>query len=116
MGEVEFEYLGPRRSLTVDGSRVWVYSPMLEPQGWDFGIPNSPPIELPDIPSSHSTGTKLWDIHQFRIEDTVTGRVVFQLGGRFANPVDSQWDGQYLVAGYGSGEVLILDFNNMVPK
>ena len=25
----------------------------------------------------------------------------------------TQWDGQYLVAGYESGEVLILDFNHM---
>ena len=30
-----------------------------------------------------------------------------------SNPVDSQWDGQYLVAGYRSGEVLILDLNNL---
>ena len=88
----------------------------MEPQGWDFGILDSAPIQQPNIPSSHSTGTKLWDAHKFRIKDTVTGKVVFQLGGRFARPVDSQWDGQYLVAGYQSGEVLILDFNNMASK
>ena len=116
VSEVELESSIPRRSLTVDGSRVWVHSPVLEPQGWDFGIPDSPPVQLPTIPSSHSTGTKLWDAYKFGIKDTVTGKVVFQLGGRFAEPIDSQWDGQYLVAGYQSGEVLILDFNNMASK
>ena len=28
----------------------------------------------------------------------------------------TQWDEQYLVAGYDSGEVLILDFSCMVPQ
>jgi hypothetical protein len=43
------------------------------------------------------------------IKDTVTGKVVLQLNGRYAKPFDVQWDGQYLVAGYESGEVMILD-------
>ena len=116
ISEVVLESSELRRSLTVDGSRVWVHSPVLELQGWDFGILDSAPIQLPNIPSSHSTGTKLWDPCEFRIKDTVTGKVVFQLGGRFAKPIDSQWDGQYLVAGYWSGEVLILDFHNMASK
>ena len=113
VSEVGLEPSGPRRSLTVNGSSVWVHSPVLDLQGWDFGIPDSPPVQLPNIPSSHSTGTKLWDTCKFRIGDIVTRKVVFQLGGRFAKPNDSQWDGQYLVAGYESGEVLILDFNHM---
>ena len=116
ISEVGLECLYHRISLTVDGSRVWVHSPVLELQGWDFGIPDSPPVQLPNIPSSHLTSTKLWDMHQFRIKDTVTGTVIFQLSGRFANPTHSQWDGQYLVAGYQSGEVLILDFNHMPSK
>ena len=116
VSEVVLEWSEPRRFLTVDDSRVWVHSPVLDFQGWDFGIPDSPPVQLPNIPPSHSTGTKLWDAWEFRIKDTVTGKVVFQPGGRFAEPVASQWDGQYLVAGYQSGEVLILDFNNMTSK
>ena len=47
---------------------------------------------------------------------TVTGKEIFQLVGRYADPYDAQWDGRYLVAGYMSGEVLILDFNHMVPQ
>ena len=51
-----------------------------------------------------------------KIKDTVTGRVVFQLVGRYASPKGGvHWDGQYLVAGYESGEVLILDFNHNLP-
>jgi len=48
------------------------------------------------------------------MRDIVTGEVGFQLAGRYANPVDSWWDGQYLVAGYESGEVLILDFHHQL--
>ena len=116
MGEVGLEYSKPRRSLTVDGTRVWVHSPVLELQGWDFGTPDSSPIQLSDISLPYLNSTKLWDIHQSRIKDTVTGNVVFQLGERFAEPVDSQWDGQYLVCGYESGEVLIVDFSNTLPN
>ena len=68
------------------------------------------------MPSLHLNGTKLWDIYQSRIKDTVTGNVVFQLSGRFAKPIDLQWDGQYLVAGYESGEVLIVDFIHTLPN
>ena len=113
VGEAKLEYSKYRRSLTVEGSRVWVHSPVLELQGWDFGIPSPSPTQLSDIPSPHLSGTKLWDDDLSGIKDRVSGKVVFQLGGRFAKPVDSQWDGQYLVAGYHSGEVLILDFNHM---
>jgi len=107
VGRVGFELDTSKASLIVDGSRVWVHSPQLEPLGWDFGIPG-PPIQLDN---AHLLYPKLWGVHQSKIKDTVTGRVMFQLAGRFANPEDSQWDGQYLVAGYWSGEVLILDFN-----
>ena len=112
VGEVQLEYSHPRRCLTVDGSRVWVHSPVLELQGWDFGTSDSPPIQLTSIPSPHLNGTKLWDIYQSRIKDIITGEVLFQLPGGFATLVDSKWDGRYLVAGYMSGEVLILDLNH----
>ena len=103
----------PQRPLTVDGSRVWIFPPSLEPKGWEFVTPNSPPVQLSSALSPYLNGTKLWDPNLFRLQDTVTGKVLFQLAGRFAKPIDAQWDGRYLVAGYGSGEVLILDFKHM---
>ena len=104
----------PASELNVDGSRVWVCSANAELQGWDFGLPGSSPFQLPNIPSPHPNNTKLWDVSQSRIKDVVTGGVIFQLGGRFVNPVSSRWSGCYLVAGYEFGEVLILDFNHML--
>jgi len=107
------EYCNLRRSLTVDGTGVWVHSPISEPLGWDFGIPDSPPVQLSNTPLVHPNCI-LWDIGQSKIKDAITGKRVFQLAGRFTEPVDSQWDGQYLVAGFMSGEILILDFNHML--
>jgi len=108
--EAELELSDSRRSITVDGSRVWVHSPLEKLQGWDFGIPGSSPVEL-SIPPPCLNKTTLWDGVLSGIKDRITGRVVFQLGGRFKKPTHLQWDGQHLVAGYRSGEVLILDFN-----
>jgi len=101
-------------SLVVHGSNVWVHSPLEEPRGWDFGIPGSSPVEVSNMPLLHLNNTKLWDNNLSRIEDTVTGNVVFQLAGRFARPAGAQLDSGYLVAHYGSGEMLILDFNHML--
>ena len=110
-----------RGFLTVDGPRVWVRFGGEQPQGWEFGTPGSAPIKLsnvpllhPNVPSPHSNATKLWNHLDSDIKDPITGKVVLQLGGRFAKPTHSQWDGQYLVAGYESGEVLILDFKHVI--
>ena len=113
LSSVELEPPKHKRSFTMDGSRVWAHSPQQELVGWDFGVPGSRPVQLSKTSSLHPNYTKLWDVAQSRIKDAVTGKVVFQLAGRLSNPVDSQWDGRYLVAGYESGEVLILDFNHM---
>ena len=113
---VGIEFFGSTRALTVDGSRVWIHPPGLRLQGWDFGITGSPPIQLPNTPPLYFNDTKTWDTRLHRIEDAVTGRVVLQLSGRFANPNCSQWDGRYLVAGYWSGEILILDFDHTLPR
>ena len=113
--EVGLEYCKLPRFLTVDGSSVWVHSAESEPLGWDLGTPGSPPAQLSNSPLTFPNNIMLWDIKQSRIKDAVTGRVVFQLAGRFANPVKSQWDGHYLVTGHRSGEVLILDFNHVHP-
>ena len=115
VGRVEVGPSQVLRPLTVDGSSIWVHSPLSESLGWDFGIPDSPPMQLSKTPFFHSDNTKWWDVGQSRIIDAATGKVIFQLAGRFANPVDSWWDGQYLVAGCRSGEILILDFNCVPP-
>jgi hypothetical protein len=47
-----------------------------------------------------------------RIEDAFTREEVFRLSGRYRKPTIARWDGRSLVAGYRSGEVLILDFDN----
>ena len=114
--KMELEFPDHNRFLTLDGSRVWVHSPLSEPLGWDFKTPGSPPVQLPDAALPHPNSTTLLDIEDSRIKDTATGKVIFQLAGRFAKPVNSQWDGRYLVAGYQSGEMLILDFNYLFPQ
>ena len=108
-------------SLYIDSSRVCVHyidSPAQE--GWDFGI--SGPSSVPFDPStgrphldfiggaSWQTDGPCW------IKNTVTGKEVFRLHGIYAKPRDVQWDGQYLVAGYWSGEVLIFDFDHMLSR
>ena len=107
VGKVGCDYAN-HHHLTVDGSRVWLHVHDSEPRGWDFGIPGSPPARLSGTSLVHPNNIEL---QHSRLWDTVTGKVVFQLAGRFANPWNSQWDGRYLVAGYESGEVMILDFN-----
>jgi len=113
VGEVGLGGCEAQRTLTVDSSRVWVHSPQSEPLGWDFGTPGTPPVQLSNSPLLPPNNAKLWDAGESRINDAVTGRVVFQLPGRFANSAQSQWDGHYLVTGYRSGEVLILDFSHV---
>ena len=121
VGEVELkDFDWDLDPLCVDGSRIWAcYKDSNE--GWDFGIPGSSPTQLsnmfPERPHLNFIhGTTWWDSGPSMVKDTNTGKCVFQLAGRYAEPSDVQWDGQYLVAGYSSGEVLILDFNYMVPQ
>ena len=107
VGEVVFENSTCSAFLTMDGSVVWVHSLWSEPLGWDFGIPGPPPVQ--DIKA-------LDIIQESRIKDPVTGKVVFRLVGRFAYPIYARCNNQYLVAGYRSGEVLILDFKHMLSR
>jgi WD40 repeat protein len=112
VGEVKFGHEFWRgylaNSLAVDDSRVWFRS-MYSCHGWDFGIPDLSPVPLlkSDLDSIQ------WNP---RIEDTVTGKKVLQLPRRFTDPFDAQWDDRYMVAGYESGEVLILDFSCVLPQ
>ena len=123
VGEVKVEseqdlYLDP---LCMDNSRIWIQFKDSSTQGWDFGIPSSPPIPLSNISTerplldliggaSWRTGSPSW------IKNTATGKKILQLYGRYVQPKEVQWDGKYLVAGYESGEVLILDFHNLYPQ
>ena len=117
-GEVTFEGIPLNSSLIVDGSRVWVCFDDLQTQGWDFGLPGSTPIPLPNSPlySPHLLfiGTGGQNITPSRVEDIITRKEVFRLSGRYESPYAAQLDGQYLVTGHYSGEVLILDFNHMI--
>ena len=105
-------------SLTVDGLRVWTQFFGQPPKEWDFGVPGSSPVQLDSAPLSKPHLAPIGGIKQkcFWIKDIVTGKEVFCLPERFTKPIDSCWDGQYLVAGYGSGEVLILDFSCVLPS
>jgi len=120
LGRAKVEFDGGQYldSLCIDGSRVWIQSICSSAQeGWDFGTSGSSPVPFdPSTGRPHLNfigGASQWTDGSCWIKDTVTGRNVFQLGGRYAKPRDVQWDGQYLVAGYESGEVLILDFHHM---
>jgi len=113
VGEVRLEYCQYKRSLTVEGSQVWLHSPVSKLMGWDFGTPGSTPVRLSNSHLHPPKNAKVWDVGQLRIKDAVSGKTVFELSGRFTRAVWSQWDGHFLVAGYKSGEVLILDFDRV---
>ena len=123
VGEVKLELGGEPYldSLCIDSSRVRIHSIGSSAQeGWDFGISGSSPVPFdPSTGRPHLdfSGGAFWQTNSpCQIKDTVTGKVVFQLSGRYAKPADIQWDGKYLVAGYKSGEVLILDFHDIYPQ
>ena len=116
VGKVELEADARVDPLYVDGSKIWVCFKDSSIQGWDFGISGSSPIPLsntfPDRPHLNLIGGTWWHTGPTIIKDVVTGKEVFQLVGRYAKPQCVQWDGQYLVAGYESGEVLVLAFDH----
>ena len=104
-------------SLMVDGPRVWAFHAYSTCQGWDFGTLGSSPVELPNTSPDrflHPNGAMLWDTDLSGVKDKVTGKVVFQLSKGYREPVDVQWNVQYLVVCFSSAEVLILDFSHML--
>ena len=123
VGEVKLEleqefYLDP---LQMDDSKIWIRLNDTSTKGWDFGVPNSLPVPLSDGPMGRPLLDLIsgpsWQIEGISwIKNTATGKEVFQFSGRYAKPNKIQWDGQYLVAGYESGEVLILAFHHMYPQ
>ena len=110
------EYNGP--SLTVHGSRVWVHFPNAETQMWDFGIPDSPPIQLPNMTLEipHPNGVMLWDTGLSCIKMEPTKKVVFWLSKQHGKPIGVQWNNPYLFASFISGEVLVLDLSHVIPQ
>ena len=114
--ETEKDELPSLNPLHTDGSKIWIRFNGLS-QGWDFGISGTSPVQLPiastEKPCLDLIYDSLWEWGGVtRVEDTRTGKEVFRLSGRYTGPKDMQWDGQYLVAGYESGEMLILDFHH----
>ena len=108
-------------SLCTYSPRIWIYSVDSPAQeGWDFGTSDSSPVPFDPStgrpPLDFIGGTRSQTKNPCWIRDTVTERRVFQLSGEYASPNDVQWDGQFLVAGYNSGEVLILDFWNVLHR
>ena len=108
--------------LTVDGLRVWISFKDLPTQGWDFGSTGPTSIGLHNTPLVnscldiiHST-TEGTTTHSSRVRDTVTGKEIFQLPGRYEGFTNIQCDRQYLVAGYKYGELLILDFGQIISQ
>ena len=120
VGEVRLEGEPLHDSLIVDGSRVWACLKDSQIQGWKIVSSDLTPVPLsntpPNGPLLRFIGTRRQNTNPSRIENTLTGKEVFQLPGRYAKPEVARWDGRYLVAGYDSGEVLILDFIHMVPQ
>ena len=118
LGEVEIEDRVDIGSLVIDGSKVWACYPESDYQGWDFGIPGLSPTQLPNTPPSklHPNGSMLWDWDQSKVQDVVTGRVVFQLHKTFWEPIDVQWNDEHLVICFGPTEVLILDFGYFLAQ
>ena len=109
-------------SLIVNGSKVWISFEDSQTQGWNFDVPDLTPIPLSDVPPVRPcthlefiAGTTIpsGDSSLSRIQDTATGRVVFWLPRKYAEPTATQWDGNHLIAGYRSGEVLIMDFSHI---
>jgi WD40 repeat protein len=117
VGGMEWENVSFLDPLCVDGSKIWVNFKDKPAQGWDFGVPGSSPVLLSNTPSGRPhLHLIIYSNTVPRIEDTITGKVVFWLSGRYAKPEAVRWDGQYLVAGYESGEVLILDFKHLCSE
>ena len=118
--ELELYQLPKIGPLQTYDSRIWIQFEVLSTQGWDFGILGSP-TQFFDVSTKRPLLDFIFSYYRRTqdpswIKDTVTGKEVFRLSGRHAKPRAAQWDGQYLVAGYDSGEVLILDFYHMCPQ
>lgn len=116
--EVEKQYyLDP---FHPDGSRVWIQSKDLTTKGWSFGGLGSSPTPLSNLPLDRPyldfIDGCFWKNGPSFVRDTVTGKEVFRLFGKYKSPHTTQWNGQHLIAGYNDGEVLLLDFKHLCSQ
>ena len=120
VGQVELETEEHMDPLCTDGSRIWIRCKDLSTMGWDFEVLGSPPTILSNVPSERpyldfTHEGKHW-INPCQIKVTVTGKEIFKLAGKYAEPKGVEWDGQHLAANHGGGEFLILDFGNLCSQ
>jgi WD40 repeat protein len=121
VGQAEYDDDSYGNLLRMGGSRMCACSNESSTIGWDFGVSGSPPVPLPNTYLERPCldfigGTDQWYRGPCWIKNMVTGKEVFRLPGRHAVPSSVDWDGRYLAAGYRSGEMLILDFIQMLPQ
>ena len=102
-------------SIIVEGLRDWVYLEFAHDNYHYYEIQGSS-SQLSEVPAKkpHPDGTITWDLCLYRVQDIVTGRVLFQLNVGLGKPADVQWKDQYLVICFISGEVLVLDFSHLL--
>ena len=107
-------YLDP---LSTGSSRTWICSKDTPSKKLDCTVLGSSltlslntSLERPHLDVVHNT---LSGTNSCLVKDTVTGKEVLRLLGKYEKPSCVQWDGQYLIAGYDNGEVLILDFQHL---
>ena len=110
-----------KKSLKGLDTRIWIHSKTSPAQeGWDFGTSGSSPTPFDPLTGRPHLdfigGTKQQTRNPCWIKDTVTGKRVFQLSGKYMEPNDVKWDSWFLAAGYDSGEVLILDFHHILGQ
>ena len=106
-------YLDP---LSTGSSRTWIHSKntlkkldcALSGSSLTLSLNTSP--ERPRLDFIHNTSS---ETSSYLVKDRVTGKEFLRLSGKYEKPSCVQWDGQYLVAGYKDGEVLILDFQHL---
>ena len=115
VGRMTFECSSLTGFLTMDGSKVWVYYSPTEWMEWSYEVSDSP-TQLSRTPPSklHPNSIILWDIGLLRVQDTVSGKILFQLSTALGMPADVGWNDQYFVACFRSGKVLILDFSHIL--
>ena len=98
----------------LNGSEIWIKVHPSSIQGWNFGTSGSSPVPSPN--TSIERLPLQFIIASSQIINKITGKVVFQLYGRYAKPRVAQWNGQYLAAGYENGDILVLVFPHLYPQ
>jgi hypothetical protein len=114
VGKAHYSFPWDADLITMEGSQVWMWTSGQKPEGWDFGIPGPSPTSCLPYPQTDCTSVipNCGITNLCRIQDTATGKVVFQLPGRFWGcVVEVQWNGQYLAVSPKSEKEVILEFH-----